>query len=35
VVSSALNGLAGVVAGAVVLGVVTLGQRLAGRKATA
>jgi hypothetical protein len=34
-VSSALNGLAGVVAGAVVLGVVTLGQRLAGRKATA
>jgi predicted DNA repair protein MutK len=34
-VSSALNGLAGVVAGALVLGVVTLGQRLAGRKATA
>lgn len=34
-VSSALNGLAGVVAGAIVLGVVTLGQRLAGRKATA
>jgi predicted DNA repair protein MutK len=34
-VSSALNGLAGVVAGAIVLGVVTLGQRLAGRKAAA
>ncbi|NKE67366.1 DUF808 domain-containing protein [Ramlibacter sp. RBP-2] len=34
-VSSVMNGLAGVVAGAIVLGVVTLGQRLAGRKAAA
>jgi len=34
-VSTALNGLAGVFAGAIVLGVVTLGQRLAGRKAAA
>ncbi|MHB1122340.1 MAG: DUF808 domain-containing protein [Ramlibacter sp.] len=34
-VSSVLNGLAGLVAGALVLGVVTLGQRLAGRKAAA
>ncbi|HEY0885363.1 MAG TPA: DUF808 domain-containing protein [Ramlibacter sp.] len=34
-VSSVLNGLAGLVAGAIVLGVVTLGHRLAGRKAAA
>jgi len=34
-VEAALNGLAGVLAGAIVLGVVTLGQRLARRKAAA
>ena len=34
-VSSVLNGLAGVVAGAIVFGIVTLGQRLTGRKAAA
>ena len=34
-VSAVLNGLAGVVAGAIVFGVVTLGQRFTGRKAAA
>lgn len=34
-VSSVVNAFVGVVAGAIVLGVVTLGQRLAGRKAAA